>query len=100
MSNSQNIRQYWGTERKSLPQLDLIAIQTDSYNWFLSEGISQGLSAISPIEDFTGKNWRLEFGEHRFGEPKNTPSHAKAKGTTFEIPLKVKSHSMKALRKL
>jgi DNA-directed RNA polymerase subunit beta len=86
-----NTRQYWGSEKKNLPTLDFLAVQKDSYHWFTSEGIKQALSAISPIEDFTGKNWKLEFGSHSFGEPKNTPSQAKAKGITYEMPLKVEA---------
>lgn len=88
---SQKTRQYWGTKRKKLPTLNLLAVQIDSYNWFLHQGILDALKAISPIEDFTGKNWKLEFGAHRFGEPKNTPAQDKAKGLTYEMSLKVKT---------
>ncbi len=91
MSDSHKQRQYWGAERKKLPKLDLLAVQRDSYDWFLGEGISQALKVISPIEDFTGKNWTLEFETHSFSDPKITPSQAKAKGITFEAPLKVKA---------
>lgn len=86
-----NTRQYWGTEKQNLPTLDLLAVQKNSYNWFTSEGVEQALVTISPIGDFTGKNWKLEFGKHRFGEPKYTPSQAKAKGITYEMPLKVET---------
>jgi DNA-directed RNA polymerase subunit beta len=84
-------RQYWGADRKDIPQLDLVAVQKDSYNWFLQEGIKEALEAISPIEDFTGKNWELEMNSHSFGKPKNTPAQAKAKGISYEMPLKVKA---------
>ena len=84
-------RQYWGTEKKKLPIMDLLAVQKDSYEWFTRKGILEALAAISPIEDFTGKNWKLEFGKHQFGEPKYTPSHAKEKGITYEMPLKVEA---------
>lgn len=83
--------QYWGRSRQMLPALDLLAVQRDSYNWFMSEGIQEALAAVSPIEDFTGKNWKLEFGKHSFGEPKLTPAKAKAKGLTYEMPLKVQA---------
>ena len=33
---------------------DLIAVQRESFQWFLDEGIAEVLSDISPIEDFTG----------------------------------------------
>ena len=84
-------RQYWGIEERQLPQLDLLAVQRESYEWFTTEGIRDSLRVISPIEDFTGKNWKLEFGNHNFGEPKHTPEQAKAKGITYEMPLKVEA---------
>jgi len=84
-------RQYWGIEERQLPQLDLLAVQRESYEWFTTEGIRDSLRVISPIEDFTGKNWKLEFGNHSFGEAKHTPEQAKAKGITYEMPLKVEA---------
>ena len=84
-------RQYWGKTNIPLPELDLIAIQRESYDWFLTEGISKTLEEVGEIEDFTGKNWRLEFGEYSFLEPKLTPTEAKEKGLTYDMPLKVKA---------
>lgn len=84
-------RQYWGKQFKDLPPLDLTAVQTESYRWFLTEGIGQSLLGISPIKDFTGKAWQLELLEHSFGEPKWMPAFAREKGLTFEAPLKVKA---------
>lgn len=83
------IRQYWGASKRKLPPLDLLAVQKESYEWFLTEGMEEALTAISPIEDFTGRNWKLTFGKHSFGEPKLTPTRAKAKGVTYETPLKI-----------
>lgn len=80
----------WG--KSSLrPELNLIQLQLDSYNWFLFEGIKEVLDEISPVEDFTGKNWTLELGEASFGKPKYTPDQAKDKGVTFDAPLKVQT---------
>lgn len=85
-------RQYWGRQDIKLPELDLTKIQRDSYAWFLEKGISEALVAISPIKDFTGgKNWQLEFVDHRFGKPKHTFSEAKAKALTHEVPLYVQA---------
>jgi len=89
-----NSRQNWGKSNVKLPELDLTAVQTDSYKWFLEEGIQSALQAISPIEDFTGKNWELEFSDHTLGSPKLTPQQAKEKGLSFEAPLKAKSNSL------
>ncbi len=82
-------RQYWGKIYPSLPQIDLLAIQKQSYDWFIKEGIPDAISEISPIEDFTGKNWTLSFGKHSLTKPKITPKEAMEKGLTYEMALKV-----------
>ncbi|OIP03379.1 DNA-directed RNA polymerase subunit beta, partial [Candidatus Beckwithbacteria bacterium CG2_30_44_31] len=75
----------------NLPQLNLLDVQKDSYQWFLGQGIKEALASISPIFDFTGKNWQLEFGEHSIGQAKYSANQALKKGLTYEIPLKVKA---------
>ncbi|MFH0863973.1 MAG: DNA-directed RNA polymerase subunit beta [Candidatus Gottesmanbacteria bacterium] len=84
-------RIFWGKETPNLPPIDLTAIQRDSYRWFLEKGIAEALAEISPLEDFTGKNWQLEFGQHLFGKSKYSPPEALEKGVTFDIPLKVET---------
>ncbi|MFZ5365702.1 MAG: DNA-directed RNA polymerase subunit beta [Patescibacteria group bacterium] len=84
-------RLFWGKTYPNLPLLDLSYVQRESWQWFLEEGIAQVLAEISPIEDFTGKNWILEFGKHSFGKPSRTPSEARIKGLTYDVPLKVQA---------
>ena len=48
---------------------NLIEIQTDSYQWFLDEGIREMFKDISPIEDHTG-NLSLEFLDYELHAPK------------------------------
>lgn len=84
-----NKRRFLTAPDKSLPQLDLLAIQKESWQSFLSEGIGKALREISPIGDFTGKNWELSFGECRIGEPEITPAKAREKGLTYSSPLRV-----------
>lgn len=84
-------RQYWGKIEKALPELDLLSIQRQSYKWFIEKGIKEIIDEISPIEDFTGKNWELSLGEYRLGEPKITEETALAKGLTFFSPLTVEA---------
>ena len=85
-------RQNWGKQHQILPELDLIKLQKESYQDFLDHGIEDSLNQVNAdngIEDYTGKNWLLKFGEHRFGETKTTPSLAKAKNLTYDQPLYV-----------
>mgnify|MGYP001558778098 CR=1 FL=1 len=84
-------RRNFGKKEKNLPEIDLSLVQRDSWKWFLTEGIKEELIAISPIDDFTGKNWQLSLGEHSLGQPSITPRHAQFKGLTFSSPLKIRA---------
>lgn len=81
----------WGEKDQKLPPLNLLAVQRDSYQWFITEGIKEALEEISPIEDFTGKNWQLSFSDYSLDKPKYTPEEAIQKGVTFDAPLKVEA---------
>ena len=65
---------------------NLIAIQTDSFKWFLDEGLRETFHDISPIEDFTG-NLAVEFGGHEFGDAKYSVEECKEKDMSFQAPL-------------
>ncbi|MBU1031426.1 DNA-directed RNA polymerase subunit beta [Patescibacteria group bacterium] len=84
-------RKYWRKRPPVVPELNLIQIQLDSYNWFLKTGIREVLGEISPVEDFTGKNWTLELGSFYFGKGKYTSEMAREKGVTFDAPLKIEA---------
>ena len=70
-----------------LPPLNLNQLQKDSYAWFLKEGLFESLEEISPIEDFTGKNWRLTIEKPELGRAKHTAKEAIDKGLNFDAPL-------------
>jgi DNA-directed RNA polymerase subunit beta len=65
---------------------NLIAIQTDSFDWFLEEGLNETFQDISPIEDFTG-SMAVEFGGHEFGDPKYSVEECKEKDMSYQAPL-------------
>ena len=65
---------------------NLIALQRDSFKWFLEEGLRDTFHDISPIEDFTG-TLAVEFGDHEFGDPKYTVEECKEKDMSFQAPL-------------
>lgn len=89
MSKDTTNKRLWDTDHANLPQLDLTLVQRESYQWFLETGIKDLLSEVSPISDFTGKNWELSFGDYFFGRTRLTPPVALEKGLTFDMPLKV-----------
>ncbi len=79
----------WGKDYSDLPQLNLTDVQLQSWKWFLETGIAESLSEINPIEDFTGKNWLLELGNHSVEKPSLTPQQAAKKGLTYSSALRV-----------
>jgi DNA-directed RNA polymerase subunit beta len=75
-------------EIMSMP--DLIEIQTNSYYWFLNEGLNEVFRDISPIEDFTG-NLVLEFIDHFLDKnPKYTVDECRERDVNYAVPIKVK----------
>ncbi|MBV8459305.1 MAG: hypothetical protein JO009_00280, partial [Candidatus Eremiobacteraeota bacterium] len=68
---------------------DLIELQKDSFNWFITEGLREAFASISPIKDFTG-NLVLEFGEHSLGEPKYSVEECRERDMTYCAPLRVR----------
>ena len=84
-------RKNFGKIEKNLPKINLNEIQTESWKWFLTTGIEEEITAISPIDDFTGKNWQLTFQNHSLGNPSVTPRLAQKKGTTYAQPLKIEA---------
>lgn len=65
---------------------NLIAIQTESFDWFKEEGLDQAFADICPIESNT-KDMRVEVGKHEFGEPKYTVDECKIKDVSYQAPL-------------
>ena len=69
---------------------NLIEAQIKSYNWFFEKGLPELLEEVSPIEDYTKKNFSVSFLGFQKDEPKVDEQTAKYKNATFEYPLKMK----------
>jgi DNA-directed RNA polymerase subunit beta len=91
MTSKKSSRRNFGKEEKNLPEINLSQVQKESWQWFLGEGIKEELIAISPIDDFTGKNWQLSLGDHSLGEPTISPKTAQKKGITYASPVKIRA---------
>ena len=65
---------------------NLISIQTDSFNNFMTEGLSETFRSMSPIEN-TSKTLMVEFGEHEFGDPKHSVEECKKRDISYQAPL-------------
>ena len=74
---------------------DLIAIQRESFEWFLHQGLAETFRDISPIKDFTETlQLELEFDpddEDLRPPPKFTVEECKEKDMTFSAPIFVRA---------
>ena len=64
---------------------DLLAVQHESFQWFLDQGLREIFDEISPIEDFTG-SLALELTDHRFGETPLTLEEARERDSNYARP--------------
>ncbi len=85
------MRMSYSRQKEVLEMPNLIEVQRDSYNWFLTEGLKEVLEDISPIEDY-GQNLSLEFVDFRLCEEdkKYSIEECKDRDATYAAPLKVK----------
>ena len=103
--------------REPLEVPDLLALQTESFDWLLGNekwqerladaldagrrdvpehpGLEEIFEEISPIEDFSG-SMSLSFRESRFEEPKYSVDDCKERDQTYSAPLFVTAEFMNA----
>ena len=89
--NGNSMRMSYQRQKEVLEMPNLIEVQKNSYNWFLSEGLKEAFDDISPITNFGG-DVRLEFKDFRLDEAhaKHTIEECKERDITYEAPLFVK----------
>jgi len=84
------------TEPLELP--DLIAVQRESFKWFLSEGLKETFRDISPIKDFSeALQLELEFDpddEDLCPPPKYSVEECKEKDMSYNAPIFVRARFM------
>ena len=87
------VRRSYSRINEVLELPNLIEIQTDSYKWFLDQGMKEMFEDISPIEDHAGK-LALEFVDYSFKEAKYNLAEARAHDTNYSAPIYVKLRLM------
>ncbi|PJC69993.1 MAG: DNA-directed RNA polymerase subunit beta [Candidatus Tagabacteria bacterium CG_4_8_14_3_um_filter_41_8] len=73
-----------------IPLPNLVEMQLNSFNWFLKEGLKELFHEFSPINDYAGKEFFLEFLDYSIDEPKYDEYYAKANNLSYEVPLKIR----------
>ena len=81
----------YARQKEVVQMPNLIEVQTDSYKWFLEEGLNEVFDDISPITDYSGK-LSLDFVDFTLceDEVKYTIDECKERDATYAAPLKVK----------
>ncbi|HSP52453.1 MAG TPA: DNA-directed RNA polymerase subunit beta [Cryobacterium sp.] len=105
-----NPRPSFAKIREPLEVPDLLALQTESFDWLLgndnhvarlealgedpgASGLAEIFEEISPIEDFS-ETMSLSFRDHRFEPPKYSVEECREKDMTYAAPLFVTAEFM------
>jgi DNA-directed RNA polymerase subunit beta len=76
--------------KNSLELDDLLQIQKESHQWFVTEGVKEVLEEFSPVESFNG-SLSLEFNDYVFDTPRYSIKECKDRQITYAAPLKVQT---------
>ena len=87
-----NVRMSFSNNEEILKMPNLIAIQKNSYNWFLNEGLKEVFKDVSGITDYTG-NLVLDFLDYHLDsdKPNYSIAECKERDATYSAALRVKA---------
>jgi len=71
-----------------VPFPDLVGHQRGSFDWLLKDGLKELFKEFSPITDYSGKKFELQFESFEIGEPKYDEDFARDNMRTYEVPVK------------
>ncbi len=96
-------RKYFARFKKPLAPLpDLVEPQVTSFAWLLKEGLKEIFKEFSPISDYSGKKFDLEFTSFELGQPKFDEFYAKEKMLNYDAPMrtrvKLKNKSLNSVK--
>lgn len=74
--------------KEILPLPNLTDVQTESYKWFLDEGVKEVFDDIMPISDASGR-LTLEYVDYKLQEPKYTVDESRKHDATYSAPMHV-----------
>ena len=82
-------KKYFSRFRAPLvPTPNLVAAQVDSFRTLLDKSVRETFKEFTPIKDYSGKKFDLEFLKVELGEPKYDEHYAKANKLTLDIPVR------------
>ena len=84
-------QKFFGRYKKPLIEFpNLIEAQVKSYKWLVEEGIKEVFKEFSPIMDYSGKKFQLEFTSFSLGESKADEHDTKINKISYQGSLKAR----------
>ena len=84
-------KKYFSRYKKPLVDFpNLIEAQVKSFKWLVEQGIKEVFREFSPIADYSGKKFQLEFTSFSLGESKSDESDAKVNKLSYQGALKAR----------
>ena len=84
-------KKYFSRYKKPLVEFpNLIENQLTSFSWLVETGIKEVFKEFSPINDYSGKKFQLDFSSFSVGEPKFTEEYSKINKLTYDGQLKIR----------
>ena len=90
VNGSEDVRRIYSRTPTVLEVPNLIQAQIDSFGWLKTEGLRELFEEISPMEDYPGGRFELNFLNHTFDEPTATEEDCRENETTYSAALKVR----------
>ena len=83
------VQKTFGAYRAPFVQFpDFVGHQRGSFNWLLTDGLKELFKEFSPITDYSGKKFELQFESFEIAEPKYDEDFVRDTLRTYEAPLK------------
>ncbi len=88
--SGKSLRMSFQRQKEVLDMPNLIEVQKDSYNWFITDGLREVFDDIFPITDYSG-NLSMDFVNFQLckDETKYSIEECKARDATYAAPLKM-----------
>lgn len=84
-------KKYFSKYKKPLVEFpNLIQHQLDSFNVFIEKGIKEVFKEFTPIQDYSGKKFQLDFVSFHLTQPKIDEHYAKENKLSLEAQLKAR----------
>jgi len=91
MQTEKRPKKYFSRYKKPLIEFpNLIEAQVKSFKWLVETGIGEVFKEFSPISDYSGKKFQLDFTSFSLGEPKFDEGSAKINKLSYEGLLKAR----------